>query len=200
MISCKKTAERFFLGILLLLLVTLSGCQQKQVSDKPILTEKQISTVESLYNQELTAVYKGLHLEETAVSPETAPGLWSVKKPALFDGREFSEDLLFDVSTETFYGIRYTARFEDAEELSGLALDLLEKANDVYGKPSTYPELQNRLTSETFSSDLSESMTNGDMSDWKEEWTVGKQTCCTLSVMVVEAKNAALSIEYRLIP
>ena len=39
-------------------------------------------------------------------------------------------------------------------------------------------------------------MNSGALNDWREEWTVGEKTRCTLSVMVVETNVATISLEY----
>ena len=195
----RKRIELVLLPLLLLLLaVTFSGCQAESNQEDLLLKEEQLSTIESIYNQDRPKVLEALHIEESDISQGTLPGGWDLSEPVSFEGTEFSEILLFDVSAETFYGVRFICYFENAEELSGLAEDILEKANTIYGEPSTYPGLPNRLTSEDFSKELSESMNQGTLGDWREEWSLGEKTRCTLSASVVENNVAFLSLEYSL--
>ncbi len=195
--SYKKQSIALILCMLLVLIpIIFSACQQKENESKSLLSGEQLTTIESLYDRNQSETLERLQLEESDISQGTHPGLWNLAESVSIEGKEFSESLLFDASTETFYGVRFTNRFEDAEEISGYVKDILKKANDVYGEPSTYPELQNRLAAETFSSDLLESMNSGALNDWREEWTVGEKTRCTLSVMVVETNVATISLEY----
>lgn len=195
--SYKKQSIALILCMLLVLIpIIFSACQQKENESKSLLSGEQLTTIESLYDRNQSETLERLQLEESDISQGTYPGLWNLAESVSIEGKEFSEFLLFDASTETFYGVRFMNRFEDAEEISGYVKDILKKANDVYGEPSTYPGLQNRLASETFSSDLLESMNSGALNNWREEWTVGEKTRCTLSVMVVETNVATISLEY----
>ena len=94
----RKRVELVLLPLLLLLLaVTFSGCQAESNHEDLLLKEEQLSTIESIYNQDRPKVLEALHIEESDISQSTLPGGWDLSEPVSFEGTEFSKILLFDV-------------------------------------------------------------------------------------------------------
>lgn len=194
----KQRAGSVFCVLLLLISLSLSGCQKKDEDGKWLYTEKQLSAVEALYGQELPEVLAEFQLKESDVSESAMPGAWDMPESVSIEGKEFSETLHFDVSNGTFYGVMFTNLFKDMEDLPGYIDGVMKKITEVYGEPTTYPGIQNRLTSEDFPSDVLDSMKNGDLSHWREDWDVGEKTICTLTVSVVEMNTARITYECRM--
>lgn len=180
----------------LFILLTLTGCQQKEQQNDGFMDGDRVASFEALYGQDKASVLKELGLKEDDVSQEESQGMWNLKEPVSFEGKEFSKSLLYDVSAETFYGMQYLYHSDDETEITELVENLLKEGSDLYGESSTYPGLQNRLTAEEFTEDFSKAMAEGNAADWREEWTVGEKTLCTLSVMVAETNSAAVILQY----
>ena len=192
--ACKKKRIAFLFCILAIL-IFISGCQQKNDEGKWLLTGDQLSAMESLYGQDRAETVNAFHLGEGDISQSTEPGCWDLTETVSIAGKDFSESLLFEVSTETFYGAMFSNVFEGSEEFPNYVENILGKLNDAYGEPSTYPGLLNRLTDENFSSDFLEAVNSGTMSNWREEWDVGEKTKCELVVYVAE-NHVRVVLEY----
>lgn len=103
---------------------------------------------------------------------------------------------MFNMADETFYGTRFLCYMEDAQTLTTRAQELLAEAKTQYGEATTYPSLPNRLDSEEFVEAFAKAFENGEPTNWREEWQVGEQTLCTLSVEVAGPGIASLMWEY----
>ena len=75
----KLRAGSVFCVLLLLISLSLSGCQKKDEDGKWLCTEKQLSAVEALYGQELPDVLAEFQLKASDVSESAAmPGAWDM--------------------------------------------------------------------------------------------------------------------------
>ena len=179
--------------------ISFSGCESKSgTTSEVLLDEKSLSSVEALYEKDSVAVLNEMDLKNEDIKYDNLPGLYTLTTTVSFEGVEFSKALLFDEASDTFYGIRYITNFENTKETSDFVEDLLQKIIYRYGEPSTYPGIHNRLLSEMFLDDMTKSMDDGTISNWREEWLVGERTHCTLSVGVMERNVASASLEYTL--
>ena len=67
-------------------------------------------------------------------------GWWELPEPVSIEGKDFYEELLFDISKEnkdTFYGVLFISHVTDAEELPGYIDGLVKKITAAYGEPTT---------------------------------------------------------------
>ena len=71
------------------------------------MNDEQLSTLESLYGKGKADVLEGLNLEESNVLQGENRGCWDLKDTVSLLGADFSQTLLYDVSSETLYGISY---------------------------------------------------------------------------------------------
>lgn len=174
----------------------LSACAQKNIFSDLLLSADEIATVESLYGQGMTETLAGLSLQESDLVESQVMGAWERAQPLTADGCEVSQILLFNMADETFYGTRFLCYMEDAQTLTTRAQELLAEAKTQYGEATTYPSLPNRLDSEEFVEAFAKAFENGEPTNWREEWQVGEQTLCTLSVEVAGPGIASLMWEY----
>ena len=194
----KQRVGSVFCVLLLLISLSLSGCQKKE-DGKWLYTEKQLSAVEALYGQELPEVLAEFQLKESDVSESAAmPGAWDMPESVSIEGKEFSETLHFDVSNGTFYGVMFTNLFKDMEDLPGYIDGIMKKITEVYGEPTTYPGIENRLTSEDFSSKIVDAINKGTSGSWREDWDDGEKTICTLTVNMLEIHVARITYEFKM--
>ncbi|MCD7862100.1 MAG: M56 family metallopeptidase [Lachnospiraceae bacterium] len=159
-----------------------------------------VASLETLYGQEQAAVLASLNLEESDVVKADGTGLKNLREPVSLLETDFTQSLLYDVTSEapTFYGTRYQYDSEDAAAIVTLAEALIKECNEQYGDPSTYPGLLNRLTNGDFADDFAKTWERGLTDQWREEWLVGEQTLCTLSVSVNGEDMGVISLEYKL--
>lgn len=174
----------------------LSACAQKNKFSDLLLSADEIATVESLYGQDMTETRAGLSLQESDLVESQVMGAWERAQPLTADGCEVSQILLFNMADETFYGTRFLCYMEDAQTLTTRAQELLAEAKTQYGEATTYPSLPNRLDSEEFIEAFAKAFENGEPANWREEWQVGEQTLCTLTVEVAGPGIASLMWEY----
>lgn len=157
-----------------------------------------IAELEALYGQGKEAVLQALEVTEDTESPISARGMWSLKETTALQGVDFSQALLCNAADETLYGLRYWYRTDDPDQAVQLAQGLLEEGRELYGEPTTYPGLSNRLSADSFAADFDAAISSGTMADWKEEWALGENTLCTLSVSVTGPDAATIFLEYSL--
>lgn len=144
----------------------LSACAQKNKFSDLLLSADEIATVESLYGQSTAETLAGLLLQES------------------------------DLVESQVVGARFLCYMEDAQTLTTRAQELLAEAKTQYGEAATYPSLPNRLDSEEFVEAFAKAFENGEHANWREEWQVGEQTLCTLTVEVAGSGIAILMWEY----
>lgn len=192
--SMRMRAVALFMAFLLLL--AFAGCEKAEES-AGLLSTKQVSSIEALYGQDRDAVLKALGLEESDVSQGDS-GSWSINEPGPFEGKGFAQWLLF-YDTGEFSGRRYGYNTADKNEALALIKDLLAKANELYGEPSTYPGETNRLSDDGFEKaflSTKQAASHGG----SEEWTVGEKTKFQLNVTLVEDGSATILINYVVLP
>lgn len=151
----KKTLPKILLtlGIAGTLLLTVTGCGQKQ-SVQGLLSDSEIKTLESLYGHNQQAVLEGFGLSENDVKEsENLLGCWDVSTSREIAGKAFDPILMYDITYDenVLYGQCFI--FSDLEgtkqdEMIQLAVSLVEEAQQQYGEPSTYPGFSERLTAD----------------------------------------------------
>lgn len=187
------------IGTILCLFLALLGCRQGPAADTGGLPDSsRIAALESLYGQGKEAVLEALEVTEDAEAQRPVRGMWNLKETAALQGVDFSQSLLYNADDETLYGIRYWYRTDDPDQAVQLAQGLLAEGRELYGEPTTYPGLSNLLSGESFAADFAAAMSDGSMADWKEEWAVGENTLCTLSVSVTGPGAATIFLDYSL--
>ncbi len=157
-----------------------------------------IAALEALYGQGKETVLEALEVTEDAEAQRPVRGMWSLQDTAALQGVGFSQALLYNAADETLYGLRYWYRTDDPDQTVQLAQGLLEESRELYGEPTTYPGLSNLLSDDTFADDFAAAMAGGSMADWKEEWAVGENTLCTVSVSVIGPDTATIFVDYSL--
>lgn len=157
-----------------------------------------IAALEALYGQGKEAVLEALEVTEDAEAQRPVRGMWNLKETTALQGADFSQALLYNAADETLYGLRYWYRTDDPDQAAQLAQGLLEESRELYGEPTTYPGLSNLLSDDTFADDFAAAMAGGSMADWKEEWAVGENTLCTVSVSVIGPDTATIFVDYSL--
>lgn len=168
-----KKIAGLILGLCLLL--SLAACQES--SGFP--GEKEVAQYEKLYLKDINEAIHGLGLQ--VEKEENLPGAFSVEGPCKLAGTDFRQDLLSSTSEPRgFFGIRFTAEFADGKEAGKTALALYDEAVKLYGQPSTYPGMQNRLDREELEKG---SLPEG---QYAETWTAGQLTELTLRAISTE--------------
>ncbi|MCD8131891.1 MAG: hypothetical protein LUE16_11570 [Lachnospiraceae bacterium] len=187
------------LCVTLLTLLCLAGCGQPETEEESgIMSEEQISTMEALYGQDQAAVLEGLGLKDSDVSEGDNAGCWDLQETAALFGAEFKQMILYDVSTETMYGMWYAYNSDEETAPLELAENLLEECSSLYGEPSTYPGSLNQLTNEDFAEDFSKTWSDGLSDSWSETWSVGENTTCTLNVSVLPDASGSMNAYFNL--
>lgn len=78
----------------LFILLTLTGCQQKEQQNDGFMDGDRVASFEALYGQDKASVLKELGLKEDDVSSRGKPGHVEFKmEPVSFEGKEFSKSL-----------------------------------------------------------------------------------------------------------
>ncbi len=184
----KKTLPKLLLtlGIAGAVLLT-AGCEQKQPSaQEGLLSDAEVSALESLYGHKQDAVLEGLGLSADDVSEnKDFMGCWDISTPREIVGSSFEPMLMYDITydEDVLYGQSFI--FSDTEgtqqdKMIQLAVDLVEAAQQQYGEPSTYPGIDNRLTADG----AADALKSGEMTSAYEEWNVGEHTLLTISVQI----------------
>ena len=183
------------------ILATAAGCQREKPA-AGLLEDSQIATLESLYGQTLEPVLEGLGLSQedgtaTEVNPQGVVYGWTMNDPVVLAGVEIYQLLAFEWETGEFFGTKYHRGLIPPEEGSQAAADLLEQALSLYGEPTTYPGLQNRLTGETFPQELESALELGKSDGWTETWdNLGDGTTFVLQVSAMEG-TVSLDLSYQ---
>ena len=189
----KKTLPKLLLTLGIAGAVLLmAGCEQKQSSAQGLLSDTEVSTLESLYGHKQDAVLEGFGLSENDVKEsENLLGCWDVSTSREIAGKAFDRLLMYDITHDenVLYGQCFI--FSDLEgtkqdEMIQLAVSLIEEAQQQYGEPSTYPGIDNRLTADG----AADAIKSGEMTSAYEEWNVGENTLLTISIQIAENAQA----------
>ena len=198
----KQRAGSVFCVLLLLISISFSGCQKKDEDGKWLYTGEQRSAIEALYRKKMPDVLAEFQLEESDLYYRgDTLGWWELPEPVSIEGKDFYEELLFDISKEnkdTFYGVLFISHVTDAEELPGYIDGLVKKITAAYGEPTTYPGILHRLTLEDFLSKIVDAMKEGTSLSWHEEWDDGEKTICPLTVNMLEMHVARITYEFKM--
>lgn len=166
-----KWKSLFCLPLLALLLLACGGCQPKSAI---LLQGKELVSWEDLYGQDIDAVAGALGVE---LSYGGMRNIRDLPEPVLFEELEFTQQLLFEPDTNTFFGVRYAYQ-GPVEDLSSLVDELLSRFAKAYGQAITYPETKYRLSDDAFKAAAAASLDQWEMFlyPWREEWSASENT------------------------
>ena len=180
----------------------MAGCEQKQPA-QGLLSDTEVSTLESLYGHKQDAVLEGLGLSADDVSEnKNFIGCWDISTPREIDGNSFEPMLMYDITydEDVLYGMRYNLFDQEGtkqDEMVQIAVDLADAVQQQYGEPSTYPGFSDRLTLDG----TADALKSGEMTSAKEEWNVGENTLLTVSIQMTDSAQTGagsyVQVEYR---
>lgn len=176
------------------MIVLLGGCSRSQ-ANTGLLRDDDLTSHEKLLGQPLYTVVKELGFSEGQVTPCQEVGLWETGEKRRIADQEFEWFLLSDVATDLLYGYWYRYEGTDKVQVLDTANQVLTEALEAYGQPTTYPGSLNRFSSldeDTWNN----AVKKGEIQDWYEEWSVGENTRCTLTLTVIDEDTACVLIEY----
>ena len=162
-----------------------------------LLKGDDLATYEKSYGQPWDTAVQELGLSENQVTPCPEAGLWETGEQRSIADQEFEWFLLSDVTTDELYGYWYRYQGTEETQILQTADRILSEAQESYGEPTTYPGSLNRLSA-LDEDTWNHAVEKGQIQDWYEEWSIGENTRCTLTLTVMDNDTACVLIEYRL--
>ncbi len=133
--------------------------------------------------------------EDEFVSERT--GKYTTKDTVLFNDKEFSNYLMFDINDDTLFGGGYDYKSSDSdlEVALSLAKEISSELSKQYGTPVTYEGLPNKI--ENINS--AEELYNANVPSFVEDWDAPSEIPCTirLTLNVLPDNQYGINIEYR---
>lgn len=131
------------LAVTLALLLALGACGAPEKSSG-LLTDEEISKLESLYFSESGAALEGFGLSENDLDRDSedyeslsSVGAYPLKEARSISGVDFRQIVLTSVTQpEGLYGVRFLALFTDEQEAQDAMQAIRDKAAELYGEPS----------------------------------------------------------------
>ena len=191
---CGKLAR---LAAALAALLLAAGCGSPLF--RGLLKEPQLAELEALYGQPVTAVLQGFGLTTKEVVAWESPEAYEVFQTdanarTVVDGVWFYRRLLFDLETQRFYGLELRSEWLYFTWTEALLEPLLERAQSLYGEPTTSPETPHRILSGAFLQELKQALDSAAVSqEWTETWDL-EGTRFSLTVKVPDNSGQAMVI------
>lgn len=126
-------------------LAALCGCQEQSGGqDQNLfpgfpLSSESILSMEAMYGKSLEEAGKEWGFSKEDLT-ERLKATWYLKQPAVIRGKEFTQSLMTDLSTDGFYSLEYICHCDSAEETADLAEALYADLVEAYGEPKHYEE------------------------------------------------------------
>ncbi len=124
-------------------------------------------------------------------------GKCTTKDTVIFNDKEFSNYLMFDINDNTLFGGGYECNCSDidAEAVVVLVNEISSELSKQYGNPVTYEGLPNIIANISSAEELK----NADIASFVEDWDVTGEIPCTirLTLNILPDNQYGINIEYR---